>query len=41
MVQEKVEKSLKKTALASRREVAALEERIRALEATASGRNGE
>jgi polyhydroxyalkanoate synthesis regulator phasin len=41
MVQAKVEKALKKTSLATRREVAALEERIRALEAAAGGRNGE
>jgi polyhydroxyalkanoate synthesis regulator phasin len=35
IVQEKVEKALKKTALATRREVAVLEERIRNLESEA------
>jgi polyhydroxyalkanoate synthesis regulator phasin len=37
IVQEKVEKALKKTALATRREVTVLEERIRNLESAAQG----
>ena len=40
MVQEKVEKALKKTALATRREVTVLEERLRTLEAAAKEKTG-
>lgn len=41
MVQEKVEKALKKTTLATRREVTVLEERIRTLEASLARKSEE
>jgi polyhydroxyalkanoate synthesis regulator phasin len=41
MVQEKVEKALKKTAFATRREVTVLEERIRTLEGAVNRKTGD